>query len=496
MQPLKFNCLSFLPWATWPRILVQYLGRAWSLCSTALNSVIRRISIAAQDRFFPKVDAKPAPSQPGSLILSGLNQGKPAEKEPSAEERTEEFQEDEGFALFEQDNHTADHSDGKKNATPNAKEELKESLSTLDQTGLAKDNKTPENARKLPQQIADHEILDDDMLKKQNDTLKGDLPDQTALASDKKTPTGMHKSPPQIADDKKVDPNNPQPVNVLPIEKDPPLRRNVRRARYKNRGISLEEYLNPNSPEKRTSTVNPPFQPQPTTIPIATAKPLPAKPQPSSLKPKPYFIECGGGGNCQLLSLSKGLEMLHPQIGKVEANKKLIPYTALDLRQMGVKFARDQIDQCGRYANEILGYLDTDRKEHNESVLEAMQKARQGEEEALEKALKEKKILPDNYEKQKNALDQKYQKRTDLLKQSMHIQTDAEFLNRLEKNGFSCSTLHVYALSALLEVPILVHEQDGIPGHDIQTFNPADSKLQEIHLCRVGKNHYKLMVIP
>ena len=188
--------------------------------------------------------------------------------------------------------------------------------------------------------------------------------------------------------------------------------------------------------------------------------------------------------------------MQHPEIAKYEKEGQWHSYTHLDLRQMGVKFARDQVDKYGVFAEEILSYLDTDRKEHNLSAVTAVLEQFKEEKEKLDKAPKGKKRNPEVYDRQKKALALKYQRIDDNLEKNVLIKTDEEFLNRLEKEGFYCSTLHLFSLSFLLKVPIFVHEQNGTPGHDIQQFNPADSKLDPVHLYRVGRCHYQLIMYP
>jgi len=76
------------------------------------------------------------------------------------------------------------------------------------------------------------------------------------------------------------------------------------------------------------------------------------------------------------------------------------------------------------------------------------------------------------------------------------IRTDAEFIKHLEKPGFACSTSHLFALSILLELPIFVHEQGGVKGHDVQMFNPTNSIEKPIHLYRVAKMHYQYILFP
>ena len=41
---------------------------------------------------------------------------------------------------------------------------------------------------------------------------------------------------------------------------------------------------------------------------------------------------------------------------------------------MGVQFAREQIDSFGKHAKTILAYVDADRKEYNDSEIDAVEK--------------------------------------------------------------------------------------------------------------------------
>jgi hypothetical protein len=207
-------------------------------------------------------------------------------------------------------------------------------------------------------------------------------------------------------------------------------------------------------------------------------------------------IECGGEGNCQLLSFLEGLKRLHPTRATKENGKDSLTYTHLELRQMVVDFTKQQINSGGQHADTVLGYLDLDRKEYNENLVNTLKNEwNQGKLE-LEKDLKDKKITLEVFNEKRKALFVLIKKKAVELKTHSISKNEADFLSRLEKNGFSCASLHLFALSYLFEVPIKVKEEGGIPRHDVQEFNPTESKLSPIHLYRVDKGHYQLLIYP
>jgi len=227
--------------------------------------------------------------------------------------------------------------------------------------------------------------------------------------------------------------------------------------------------------------------PKPSCIPTQTVASHEKKLDPVASKNQriPKIIECGGQGNCQLLSILKGLEKQYMHL------LKPIPFTAQKLRHMGVEFARQQIDQRGAYAQDILGYLDSDRQEYNSSlthVIDLLEK----EMAKNETALKHKTISPAQHAQQKKRLQEKYSKSITHVEKSL-IHTDKEFLQHLEKDGFWCSTIHLFTLSILLELPIHVKQgAEGVKGHDVQEFNPTDSTKEPIHLYRT-QSHYQYL---
>lgn len=231
------------------------------------------------------------------------------------------------------------------------------------------------------------------------------------------------------------------------------------------------------------------FQPKPSHAQTTDKLTKPAQPI------EPIIIEAGGAGNCQLLSILKGLELQHPDILTQYQKSHKQALDAQTLRNMGVDFAREQIDRAGKYAENVLGYLDADRKEHNNAKIDPVEKSMKREKEQINRDFQNKKISQKIYNTRKQAHNEKYSKQCIKLEKEI-IRTDEDFLNHLEKNGFYCSTLHLFALSIQLGVPIYVHEQNGIKDHDIQYFNPTDSKKEAIHLYRVANIHYQFLLFP
>lgn len=228
------------------------------------------------------------------------------------------------------------------------------------------------------------------------------------------------------------------------------------------------------------------------TAPITDTTPKPTQPPKpvNGINLKPIFYDNAGKGNCQLLSILKGLEMQYPDLLKDQRKGQTGHLTAQTLRQMGVDFARHQVETCGEYVEDILGYLDTDRKEFNCSQVDPVERNMQKDLAKIERNFKshKNKLL---YEKQKITHHEKYKKLIDHLENNIVIKTDEDFLNHLEKNGFYCSTLHLFALSILLELPIYVKEQKGVKGHDLQMFNPTNSIKEPVYLYRVADRHYQ-----
>ncbi len=207
---------------------------------------------------------------------------------------------------------------------------------------------------------------------------------------------------------------------------------------------------------------------------------------------KPIIIEAGGGGNCQPLSFLKGLELQYPQLLKHEVNGKIVDYTDEEIRKKGVDFIRREIDSLGTHAETLLGYLDTDRHEFNDIFLGKIKEDLAKNLAILEKS----KVKPATRAKLAEVYKKKYEKAKVEIEKKYLIQNDSDFLSQLEKPGFYCSTLHLFAYSILFDIPIHVYEQYGVPGHNIQFFNPNNLEKDPLCLYRVGNIHYQLLLFP
>lgn len=205
-------------------------------------------------------------------------------------------------------------------------------------------------------------------------------------------------------------------------------------------------------------------------------------------------FELGAGGNCQLLCILKGIELQYPHLLKYTKEGKLVDYSVQDIRELGVKFARDQIDACGPFAEQVLGYVDSDRQEYNQANVQGVENRLKRELLKLKNAFDTKKIKVEEYAEQVQKTKNEYQQLMEQVKAKLTIHKDKDFLNNLEKKGFFCSTLHLFALSISFRIPIHVHEKDGVTNHDIQIFNSHHSIQEPIHLYRVNNNHYQLLL--
>lgn len=450
MFPIRFNCFSSVSPASWPQIMVNWLGHVWTYCTSHLSNLMQRVSVSADAVFSANKEGVPLaeedPSLPNSPAAEDLIKKEDEQIDPSVEK----------VLATEKKNDVALEGSV---PTPPADPGKDQPLSPQEKVSEPPKNNKPEE---------DEEILNLEEL------------------FDKDKPA------PQVQIPTKTDqPNEQDPASLRPEG-------GRRRRRNRKKAIPLREFLkqpdqmSPNPPANNSATQS--AKPAEAITPAGEAKATETPAAPVALEP--FTLECGGGGDCQLHALLKGLEMQHPQLANYEKDGKSYTYTHLDLRQMGVNFAREQVDKCGVFAEEVLAYLDTDRKEHNESAVSTAEANLKEENENLDKARKEKKLTPVAYDRQKKALVSKYNRIADHIEKNVLIRTDAEFLNRLEKKGFYCSTLHLFSLSFLLKVPIFVHEKNGTPGHDIQRFNPTDSQLDPVHLYRVGRCHYQLIVFP
>ena len=117
---------------------------------------------------------------------------------------------------------------------------------------------------------------------------------------------------------------------------------------------------------------------------------------------KPIYYDNAGKGNCQLLSILKGLELQYPELLKDHRKGQTGNLTAQKLRQMGVDFMREQLDTAGEYVEDVLGYLDSDRREFNRAQIDPVERNMQRDKAKIERSFKSHKNAK-LYEKQKKA---------------------------------------------------------------------------------------------
>lgn len=266
----------------------------------------------------------------------------------------------------------------------------------------------------------------------------------------------------------------------------------VKRSKYTRfmRGPKLQNHHISTS-NSSTSVTQPSLNPIPKIPSSSQAHSIKIPPTLAS-NPKPIqsdVVKNTGGGDCQLISILQGLERQYP-----EKNNEL-SLTVDKLRQMGVDFIRQQKDKYGGYSENSVGYLDSDLKEYNESLRIRIKQDQDNALEKIGKAFETKKITEISYEKQKKAHQEEYSKLMDDAQKS-EIKTKEEFLNRLEKKGFYCSTLHLFALSIILEIPIYVHKElNPKKPRTPEMFNPSISSKAPIHLYYDEvKQHYEYML--
>ena len=207
------------------------------------------------------------------------------------------------------------------------------------------------------------------------------------------------ENPPSPKVERSPDPA-PQPLAVdstLPIPvTDNPVTDKQEIKKVETEPQKVAQILKQNPPKADSIATQPP-----SSQPVKATTPTSSTPSEKTNK-KVVPVETGGGGNCQLLSILKGIEVQYPNLlTKFLENGKPIQLTHQKLREMGVQFARDQLDKCGKYAQEVLGYVDTDRKEYNNCLFARHESRFQYRLNALKRNLDSKKILPSTYEKQK-----------------------------------------------------------------------------------------------
>lgn len=450
MFPINFNS-SFIDTITsFPRIVKEWFGHLWSICTTKIKALVDKISSVANERVFSKevsLQEETLNDEPLDVSIDVSIIDSKAEGEESLVK-----------------NDLTEKSDMIKPA-----EEIDLSPSPLTAIDLNIEIKTESGDS---QEVIEEDKLSDDELEGLSDMLKE--PDKENISS---LTTGLQTSEPSPS----VELTSSSQISI------------GRRAKgLENARIALG--LSPTPPRRKIredrSNFSPYKQNSSAKVPFTQTKPT------TPTQNGPLIIDCGGGGDCQLLSLLRGLDMQYSDLSFYEKDSKKIPYTDLDLRKKGIEFARTQIETSGEYAETIKAYIDLDRKEYNEGEVASLKLQWTIEKEKLQKKLKDTKMTQEEYKKQLALKTKEFEPFIEDLDTNIVIKTEEDFLDRLEKKGFSCATLHPFALSAEFNLPIHVHEKNGIPGHDIQIFNPTESILNPIHLLRVRKGHYQLMIYP
>lgn len=402
MFGIKFNFLSTPVSFSIPGSLSRFLGRSWSICSTPLSRLIQKIVQVVKTRFSRSA---PKPATPIPLIPPE-NKSEPQMIEPAKAQ---------AIKCKPDDGATSPKSESNQDRGPE-----------------------PPQIESKPVENSNH-------------------PSVEQSASVAVTPSLFYRSPPSS--------QSASEAFTSTATSNSEARKKRREERRKNRSTDPEQsgsaQLDSNvaSLQSGSSSPNSIVTPlQSCSVPLANPPSVQHQTIPTStsvqnnslgaiiaqlfgLKSNDTYeiIECGGGGDCQLHSLYKGLKLKYPNLlteHKITSD--------LDLRRMGVEFAKKQIDSCGPYHLMVLGYLDSDRKEANEDP-----------------------------------------------KESVKIENDEDFLKKLSAKGFSCSSTHLYALSHLLKIPIEVHDASD----KIQVFNPTQSVQEPILLYHKNKNHYQLKVL-
>lgn len=485
MFPIRYPCFSRGPLASWPQIIGRWLGHLWSTITDHLRDLVERISSVADKRFLPEEvvihesleEDTPTPLPSPKLIREKAPTD--VEEQPEIEEKKQVPEDEKWRELFKTDDPSNDQAESMEaeSAVAEVKPAAKEPDTAASQNALTDAQKKAQPTGK--EAVDEDPILDEDMLLADlyfnEDTLWEDFPQDEVLAKQ---------------------PDHVKQPEADKIEEEPESETR-RRRNYK----PLPEI--PLSPH-RDALKSQPLAAVDTSIQKPLAKPTPPrKPTPVPDDKGPLLIECGGKGDCQLLSILQGLEMQHHELlaqqrsklEKYEKDKKSFPYTEHDFRSMGVAFVREQLKSDTKHGQILSGYIDSDRKEYNDDLVGRVQYEWDLARATLKTAKAEGKLKGKAYHEELKLVREKYTKEADRV-EKQRIRKKEEFLNRLEHDGFACSTVHLYALSCLLGVPIHVHGDKEGKSSDpqLQKFNPAESTLAPIHLYGVDKGHYQLML--
>ncbi len=555
---------------------VKWLDHAWSLCIKSIDYLANRISQISRRSFFkaapsgshnptpvkqsvPAIPVQPSPKVPPIILPQQFFSPQPVPRE-------EPQQEDQALDKSEQNkeldnpipnksplNHSgkpaSDPSEDKKSQIDQSKDiNLEPDLASSEHNPSVMKKKTPPS---IQQEEGKTEHSPSKSLLQATDQSSPQAKSPQSKAKEN-NPSKPNPSPPKEilpvnsiplpAEDTSL-PANPQPND----EKKSTFATRFRRYHRDQKPSQINTIPIPNAPAPKNSTLA-------ASVPLTTPLPLQpiikptAKPVAKPEKSCPYIlIEAGGGGDCQLLSFLKALEMQYPQLLMYKEDDKDVKLTMEKLRTMGVEFAKKEIlsflkalekqyshllnskdpkdvrlimdklrgmgvdfskkdcvtikpSEAGYYALEVLGYLDADCKEYNDIYLPEINKTEENykkELKTLNERFQAKRITPTAYNSQLNVIKAKYTKIVTALEKrddAHRIRSDEEFLNRLARKGFSCSSLHLFTLSILFKLPIHVHDQYGSKDHNIQVFNATNSQLEPVHLYRVKRGHYQYML--
>jgi len=280
-----------------------------------------------------------------------------------------------------------------------------------------------------------------------------------------------------------------------------------------------------------TQVKRPPKKYLPRPFPAASVKQGTRRESLIASKQSPCIIDVPGDGNCQLYSIIKGLELQYPEMLTIDNNL----VTAQVLRQKGIEFIKQHLNEESPLSERCLGYIDSDRLEYNDDLMNKAGLYYKSDlltiESAMQKDLKKinsnaslddasriidvllkdspttemakhlNKRFPNwgkrvgtHYSpliKKAARLDERLRQKT---QDELFIQSNEQFLELCGKDKFWCSTLHLFGLSGVLGLPLAVHHEQW-PNREPEIFNAANSELTPIHLLRVNDSHYKYMLI-
>ena len=211
------------------------------------------------------------------------------------------------------------------------------------------------------------------------------------------------------------------------------------------------------------------LKPQPSAAPVAVDNLLNIN---NIIKPED-IVRIPGDGNCQLRAILYGYSFINSE---VDDNQ----WSYHDLRLAGIKYAQENYERD----DDLKTYIQGDIEEYNEDQNQYFKLN-------MYNLKKMSECTGQNGDKVKELIENE-KKQDDLNK----IHSIEEYLKKASENSFWCSTTHIYCLSCLLNVPIVVHDQQLINRGLLQPqaiLNPKASTLKPIELLRVNNNHYNLI---